>query len=219
MNLVFDEGLALFAGLNVIPKRSCLAAYSSRLCRRANVRLMETWFQDIQTIGLPRSGSQDLDFHMVPANTAKEPLQTHYVPKRSHSQQGGVGISDSRCRRARAVLCQRRAAVRHRPGPRGADRHPHQRLALQPRHPDHTLCTPHAHRKRRQEPCNNARQGWHFGESTSVRFEHGPGCAFAGYSARIADAFNSAARLDMCCASSSRSRARPITRSSAPPDC
>ena len=88
MNLVFDEGLALFAGLNVIPKRSYLAAYSSRLGRRANVRLMETWFQHIQTIGLPRSGSLDLDFHTVPANTAKEPLQTHYVPKRSHRQQG-----------------------------------------------------------------------------------------------------------------------------------
>ena len=88
MNLVFDEGLALFAGLNVIPKRSYLAAYSSRLGRRANVRLMETWFQHIQAAGLARSGSLDLDFHTVPANTAKEPLQSHYVPKRSHSQQG-----------------------------------------------------------------------------------------------------------------------------------
>ncbi len=88
MNLVFDEGLALFAGLNVIPKRSYLAAYSSRLGRRANVRLMETWFQHVQGIGLARSGSLDLDFHTVPANTAKEPLQTHYVPTRSHSQQG-----------------------------------------------------------------------------------------------------------------------------------
>ncbi len=88
MNLVLDEGLALFAGLNVIPKRSYLAAYSSRLGRRANVRLMETWFQHVQDIGLGRSGSLDLDFHTVPANTAKEPLQTHYVPKRSHSEQG-----------------------------------------------------------------------------------------------------------------------------------
>jgi hypothetical protein len=88
MNLVFDEGLALFAGLNAIPKRSYLAAYSSRLGRRANVQLMETWFQHVQTIGLRRGGSLDLDFHTVPANTAKEPLQTHYVPKRSHRQQG-----------------------------------------------------------------------------------------------------------------------------------
>ncbi len=88
MSLVFDEGLALFAGLNVIPKRSYLAAYSSRLGRRANVRLMETWFEHVQGLGLQRSGSLDLDFHTVPANTAMEPLQSHYIPKRSHSQQG-----------------------------------------------------------------------------------------------------------------------------------
>ncbi|MEW6756250.1 MAG: transposase [Candidatus Latescibacterota bacterium] len=88
MNLVFDDGLALFAGLNVLPKRSYLAAYSSRLGRRANVRLMETWFEHMQQIGLPRSGSLDLDFHTVPANTAKEPLQNHYLPKRGHSQPG-----------------------------------------------------------------------------------------------------------------------------------
>jgi len=31
MDLVFDEGIALFAGLNVVPKRSYLAAYSSRV--------------------------------------------------------------------------------------------------------------------------------------------------------------------------------------------
>jgi len=34
MNLVFDEGLALFAGLNVMPKRPYLAAYSSSIGER-----------------------------------------------------------------------------------------------------------------------------------------------------------------------------------------
>ena len=33
MDLV-DEGIALFAGLNVVPKRSYLAAYSSRIDHR-----------------------------------------------------------------------------------------------------------------------------------------------------------------------------------------
>ncbi len=109
MNLVFDEGLALFAGLNAIPKRSYLAAYSSRLGRRANVQLMETWFQHVQEIGLRRSGSLDLDFHTVPANTAKEPLQTHYVPKRGHSQQG-VLVFLARDAEER-VLCYSNAAL------------------------------------------------------------------------------------------------------------
>jgi len=36
MDLVFDEGIALFAGLNVVPKRSYLASYSSRLDHRTN---------------------------------------------------------------------------------------------------------------------------------------------------------------------------------------
>lgn len=109
MNLVLDEGLALFAGLNVIPKRSYLAAYSSRLGRQANVRLMDTWFEHVQGLGLRRSGSLDLDFHTVPANTAKEPLERHYVPKRSHSQQG-VLVFLARDAEER-VLCYSNAAV------------------------------------------------------------------------------------------------------------
>ena len=35
MDLVCDQGIALFAGLNAVPKRSYLAAYSSRVDRRA----------------------------------------------------------------------------------------------------------------------------------------------------------------------------------------
>lgn len=88
MNLVFDEGLALFAGLNVMPKRSYLAAYSSRIGEQGIQRFMSTWFEQVQRIGLSRSGSLDLDFHTVPANSDKEPLQKHYVSKRSRSQKG-----------------------------------------------------------------------------------------------------------------------------------
>ena len=88
MNLVFDQGLALFAGLNVMPKRSYLAAYSSRIGERGIRRFMETWFQQVQRIGLSRSASLDLDYHSVPANSEKEPLQKHYVSRRSRSQKG-----------------------------------------------------------------------------------------------------------------------------------
>lgn len=35
MDLVLDQAIALFAGLNVVPKRSYLAAYSSRLDHQA----------------------------------------------------------------------------------------------------------------------------------------------------------------------------------------
>jgi hypothetical protein len=88
MDLVFDQGLALFAGLNAIPKRSYLAAYSSGIGQKTNLRLMETWFAHLTQAGLRRGDSFDLDFHTVPANTLEEPLEKHYVSSRSRSQKG-----------------------------------------------------------------------------------------------------------------------------------
>src|SRR5512135_321662 len=88
MDLVYDEGIALFAGLNVVPKRSYLAAYSSRVDRRAHLRLLEAWSDEIHRVGLPRGGSFDLDFHTVPANAQEEPLEKHYVSRRSRRQKG-----------------------------------------------------------------------------------------------------------------------------------
>ncbi len=88
MDLVFDPAIALFAGLNVVPKRSYLAAYSSRVDHRANLRLMDAWFEQLERIGLPHGDSLDLDFHTVPAHTATEPLEKHYVSSRSRRQQG-----------------------------------------------------------------------------------------------------------------------------------
>jgi hypothetical protein len=88
MDLVFDPAIALFAGLNVVPKRSYLAAYSSRIDHRANLRLMDAWFEQIEGVGLPHGTSLDVDFHTVPANTATEPLEKHYVSSRSRRQQG-----------------------------------------------------------------------------------------------------------------------------------
>lgn len=109
MQHVFDEGLALFAGLNVLPKRSWFATYSSRIDREKNRRLMELWFDAAGEAGLPRSGSLDLDFHSVAANPAQEPLQKHYVSKRSRSQKAVLVFlardADER------VLCYANAAV------------------------------------------------------------------------------------------------------------
>jgi len=88
MDLVFDEGIALFAGLNVVPKRSYLAAYSSRVAHATNLRLMQAWSDQVQHAGLAYGSSIDLDFHTVPANTEQEPLEKHYVSSRSRSQKG-----------------------------------------------------------------------------------------------------------------------------------
>ena len=88
MDLVSDEGLALFAGLNVVPKRSYLAGYSSSVDERAIERLMAAWFNETPRAGLKHGSSLDLDFHTVPTNSAEEPLEKHYISSRSRSQQG-----------------------------------------------------------------------------------------------------------------------------------
>ncbi len=88
MDLVCDEGVALFAGLNVVPKRSYLAAYSSRIDHRLCLRLLDAWLAEVHRAGLPRGDSFDLDFHTVAANSQEEPLEKHYVSRRSRSQQG-----------------------------------------------------------------------------------------------------------------------------------
>lgn len=109
MDLVCDPGIALFAGLNVVPKRSYLASYSSRVDRRANVRLMAAWFDEVRRVGLPRGDSLDVDFHSVPANTATEPLEKHYVSSRSRSQQS-ILVFLARDAQAR-VMCYAHAGI------------------------------------------------------------------------------------------------------------
>lgn len=88
MDLVFDQAIALFAGLNCVPKRSYLSAYSSRVDDRANLRLMDAWFAELERCRFERGRSLDLDFHTVPANSAAEPLEKHYVSSRSRRQKG-----------------------------------------------------------------------------------------------------------------------------------
>jgi hypothetical protein len=109
MGLVTDEGIALFAGLNVVPKRSYLASYSSSVDDRTNDRLMAAWFNETPRAGLKHGDSLELDFHTVPANTTKEPLEKHYISSRSRSQQGILTFlaRDTEQR----VICYARAGI------------------------------------------------------------------------------------------------------------
>ncbi len=109
MDLVFDEGIALFAGLNVVPKRSYLSAYSSSIGQDTNLALMAAWSKQVQLAGLQYGSSIDLDFHTVPANTQEEPLEKHYVSSRSRSQKG-VLVFLARDATQR-VLCYARAGI------------------------------------------------------------------------------------------------------------
>ena len=88
MDLVFDEAIALFAGLNCVPKKAYMAAYGSRVDHRANLRFMDAWFGELERTGFAHGSSLNLDFHSVPANSSAEPLERHYVSSRSRRQKG-----------------------------------------------------------------------------------------------------------------------------------
>ena len=88
MSSVLDEGLALFAGLNVIPKRSFLTEYSCRIDPACYPKLMRHWFDAIDRLGLQRGSSFDLDFHTIPFHGDDALVEKHYVSKRSRRQKG-----------------------------------------------------------------------------------------------------------------------------------
>ena len=88
MSCVLDEGLALFAGLNVVPKRSFLTEYSCRIEPTCYPRLMRSWFDAVGRMGLCRGTSFDLDFHTIPFHGEDALIQKHYVSKRSRRQKG-----------------------------------------------------------------------------------------------------------------------------------
>jgi hypothetical protein len=88
MSAVFDEGLALFAGLNVIPKRSFLTEYSCRIAPTCYPKLMRHWFDAMSRLGLQHGSSFDLDFHTIPFHGEDALVEKHYVSKRSRRQKG-----------------------------------------------------------------------------------------------------------------------------------
>ncbi len=110
MSAVFDPGLALWAGLNVIPKRSFLTEYSCRIDPAAYPRFMRSWLDEVSRLGLERGDSFDLDFHTIPFHGEDALLQKHYVSKRSRRQKGVLAFlaQDALTR----VFCYAQAGVR-----------------------------------------------------------------------------------------------------------
>jgi transposase len=88
MSSVLDEGLALFAGLNVIPKRSFLTDYSCRIDPACYPKALRKWFAAMTALQLPRGSSFDLDFHTIPFHGENALVEKHYISKRSRRQKG-----------------------------------------------------------------------------------------------------------------------------------
>ena len=86
MPLVADEGLALFAGLNAIPKKSYLAEYSCRVDHAMTLKMLAAWHGQLQGDGTFPGHSFNLDFHSVPYFGQDPQVEKHYVSMRSRSQ-------------------------------------------------------------------------------------------------------------------------------------
>ena len=86
MDLVFDEGLALFAGLNVVPKTTYLDTYSHSFSPKMNEKFRKLWIGVLRQKKLLKGESFNLDFHSIPFFGADEFVERHYLSKRSRSQ-------------------------------------------------------------------------------------------------------------------------------------
>jgi len=86
MALVADPGLALFAGLNAIPKKSYLSEYSHRIDRRHTLNLLGAWQDVLSGCALVSGDSINLDFHSIPYAGEHPIVQKHYVAMRSRRQ-------------------------------------------------------------------------------------------------------------------------------------
>jgi hypothetical protein len=97
----FDEALGLFAGLNILPKKSYVTDYSYRTTRETQRALLAGWVRALSRVLFPEANTSSLDFHPIPYRGDSAGLDRHDVPRR-----GTAGTSvqtffaleqDSRC--------------------------------------------------------------------------------------------------------------------------
>jgi hypothetical protein len=86
MALIADPGLALFCGLNAMPKKSYLSEYASRLDHARTTALLAAWHRAVAHAALFPGTSFNLDFHSVPYYGEDPQIERHYVSMRSRAQ-------------------------------------------------------------------------------------------------------------------------------------
>jgi len=77
-----DEALGLWAGLNVLPKKSFATDYSYRTQRHHQEKLLEGWVSRLSPLLFPDAESFSLDFHAIPHRGDDTDLENHYLPTR-----------------------------------------------------------------------------------------------------------------------------------------
>ncbi len=78
----FDPALGLFAGLNILPKKSFITEYSYRTERACQEHLLQAWVKGLWPIMFPEANTFSLDFHPIPYRGEPSGLENHFLPRR-----------------------------------------------------------------------------------------------------------------------------------------
>jgi hypothetical protein len=78
----FDGALGLFAGLNILPKKSFITDYSYRTTRDHQCGLLRGWVKSLAPLLFPDAKTLSLDFHPIPFRGESSALENHYLPRR-----------------------------------------------------------------------------------------------------------------------------------------
>lgn len=76
----FEPGLGLFAGLNILPKKSFATAYSYRTARPNQQTLLSGWVSALSRLLFPEGRTFSLDFHPIPYRGDDAGLESHHIP-------------------------------------------------------------------------------------------------------------------------------------------
>jgi len=96
-DLNFDEGMGLFAGLNVLPKCTAASDYSYRLDVDSLDRLLHGFVRQMNRQHVYRSKTINLDFHSIPHWGEHSVLDTHWVPTRGKRLKGALTLFAQDC--------------------------------------------------------------------------------------------------------------------------
>ncbi|RLB78555.1 MAG: transposase [Deltaproteobacteria bacterium] len=96
-DLNFDQGMGLFAGLNVLPKCTPISDYSYRLDSHILDGLLQNFVHQMNRHHVYRSDTINLDFHTIPHYGDESILQTHWVPTKGKRMKGALTLFAQDC--------------------------------------------------------------------------------------------------------------------------
>lgn len=88
----FDQGLGLFAGLNVLPKCTAMSTYSFGLDSVQLLKLQEAFVRQAAKAGLYDKHVINLDFHTVPHFGEESVLEKHWAGARNKTMKGALTL-------------------------------------------------------------------------------------------------------------------------------